>query len=139
VVYDDAAQTFDAISGFLGRPAEQVQGPRTTTSVEVTGRWEGVVRSVADDLIEAEFAPVDSRSPSLKATLLRSEVDHDDLELVKPGALFYLVTSRVRVSAHWWQPSASIHFRRIPEPGEAELLEAQAYAAELREELGRSG
>jgi len=137
VVQDEVDETFEVIARFLRKRREQTQGPRTTTNVQVTDRWEGVVTSVSDELVEAQFAPIGKRAPTLSATFVLSEIDPDDLELVRPGALFYLVATRVQISARWWQPSSSLHFRRIPPPSDAEVAEAEAYAVELHEELGR--
>lgn len=127
---------FSRIAGLLGEDMLSVAAPRPQTNVIVTGRWEGAVTNVGQETFDGQFVPVDRREPRLEATFLISEVDEDDLELIRPGALFYIVASEVRVSARRWQPSSVVQFRRIPRVTENDIADASAQAAKLRQKLG---
>lgn len=130
------AAVFAEITALLREPTTRVIAPNLDTNVTVTDRWDGVVVNADEEFFEGEFVPVGKREPRFHATFLMSEVEKDDLELVRPGALFYVIASRVRVSERRWQPSSVVQFRRIPRPTSEELVEAKAYAVRLRQKLG---
>lgn len=92
--------------------------------------------SIEDDVFDGEFVPLGQSGPRLKASFLLSEVDSDDTELVRPGALFYIVSTHVRVSSRRWQPSSTMIFRRIPRPRSVDVSRALIEAADLRRTLG---
>jgi hypothetical protein len=132
---------FSRIVRLLKASSAEVAAPisSTTARLVVTDRWEGVVTEVHGDTFEGEFVPVGAQQPRLRAIFLISEVEPDDLELVRLGALFYVIASRIQVSARRWQPSSAIQFRRLPRPTEDDGVEATQRARKLRQKLGLEG
>lgn len=120
----------------LLQAAPQPTAPAPDAQVKVVDRWEGFVSSVSDDVFEGEFVKVGTTEPRLAAVFLLSEVDEDENELVRPGALFYLVSSRVRVSRNRWQPTSAIRFRRLPRVKPDDIEDALAYGEKMRQQLG---
>ena len=135
-----AASRSETVLGEIGKLIDSASSPSRApaplTSVVVTASWEGVVQSVDDDVFEGEFVPAGAREPRLRGSFLLSEVDPDDRELVRRGALFELVASKVKVSRKHWLPSSSIQFRRIPRRTDNDVAKALDRAQQLRKELG---
>lgn len=118
------------------RPATRL--PRPLVEIVVTDRWEGVVTRLdrRGGLFEAQFVAVGRTHPKLAAEFLIEEVDEDDRELVRPGALFYATAGRLRVSKRRWQPTSEIRFRRLPPLRREELDDALEYGRKMRHKLG---
>jgi len=112
-----------------------LEPPAPSAPVVVMNRWEGIVTDLDDESFEGEFKPVGEDAPVLQASFLLSQVDGDDLELVQIGALFTIVTSKVRIRPRHWQSTSSIQFRRIPMLSEYEVEGLVASARELSLEL----
>ncbi len=120
----------------LLRRSVQTVAPAPEARVAITDRWEGVVTKIEEDVFEGEFRPVGRPELRLHATFIMSEVDPDEAELVRLGALFFVVASQIRVSARRWQSSSSIRFRRIPAITNSEIDNAFDRARRLRRVMG---
>jgi hypothetical protein len=91
------------------------RAPRPQVTIRVDHVWEGVVTKVGSEIFEAKFVPLGEDSPVLLGDFLIAEVVDDDLELVRPNALFYVISGRVQVSKNISQPTSAIRFRRLPQ------------------------
>jgi hypothetical protein len=107
-------------------PSEAAPAPRT--NVTVKHMWEGVITSIGSDVFQAKIVPLGELEPVLLGEFLVEEVIDDDLELVRVGALFYVVAGRFQVSSRHSQATSTIRFRRIPriEPGDVQAAMAKA-------------
>lgn len=117
-----------------GVPATPVSRPRA--DVRTTHRYDGVVVAVnwEDGIFEAKLSDGES-STSWMADFLLDEVDDDDHELVKVGALFYATVGRVRLTKDRWQATSGLTFRRIPPPRSEDIVEALEHGAKLRSKI----
>ena len=78
--------------------------------------WEGVVEEVREDDFVARLMDktAGQKFDSEAAEIPKSEVDRDDIELLKPGAIFYLTVFR-RVARNGRQERITrLIFRRLP-------------------------
>ncbi len=105
--------------------------------VNVLDRWDGVVIEVDREtgVFVGEFSPEGERAPRMRADFLISEVDADDDELLRPGALFVVQSGFIR-SARRRMSVSTIRFRRIPSFDAADIRAAVRYATSMRRELG---
>jgi hypothetical protein len=91
------------------------RAPRPQVNMRVDHVWEGVVTKVGSSIFEAKFVPLGEVAPVMLGDFLISEVVDDDLELVRPNALFYVISGRIQVSKSISQPTSAIRFRRLPQ------------------------
>jgi hypothetical protein len=78
--------------------------------------WEGVVEKVSDDVFLARLRDRTSGSifDAEAAEIPISEVDADDLPLLKPGAIFYLTIYRRILESGRNERTTRMFFRRLP-------------------------
>jgi hypothetical protein len=111
---------------------------RPYAEISVTDRWDGVVTNIDPhgEFFEATFVPAGADGPVLTAEFLVDEVDEDDRELIRHGALFYALAGRLRISDTRWQATSAIRFRRVPPTRSDDLDDAREYALKVRQRLG---
>jgi len=98
--------------------------------------WEGEVKEVFEDYFSARL--VDTINPSnveLTQIYKTSVTDQYDLELVKPGAIFFWTIGH-RVARHRVEHVSQIMFRRLPVWSGDEVDKAMKHAEESKEILG---
>jgi hypothetical protein len=122
-----------------GQPAQPPQeGIRSNQIFEVMMDWEGVVEEVNADGFVARL--LDRRSSSKldteAADIPFSEVNPDDVPLVRPGAIFYLTVYRVIASSGQQQRSTRLFFRRLPAWTPALLASARNRADRWKKRFG---
>lgn len=117
-----------------GMPAPPVSHPRA--DIRTTHRYDGVVVGIDwdDGIFEAKLSDGESHTTWV-ADFLLDEVDEDDRELVKVGALFYATVGRVRLAEKRWQTTSGLTFRRIPPPRSEDVAAAVERGAKLRSKL----
>jgi len=78
--------------------------------------WEGVVEEVRDDDFVARLMDKTAakKFDSEAAEIPKSEVDMDDIDLVKPGAIFYLTVFRRVLRNGRQERITRLIFRRLP-------------------------
>ena len=103
---------------------------------KVLQKWEGTILDVWEDGCRARIRDLTSPGSIEEITFSLEEIPEPDLQLVKPGAIFYwsigyedhLDGQRNKVS--------SVRFRRISSWTEKELTAARREAESLKERLG---
>jgi hypothetical protein len=108
--------------------SESAPAPKTNIAVKHT--WEGVVTSIGSDIFQAKIVPLGEVEPVLRGEFLIEEVSEDDRELLRVGALFYVVAGRFQVSRHHSQATSTIRFRRMPRIRPEDIEAAMARARE---------
>ena len=99
--------------------------------------WEGVVKSVDHDeeIFTAELFDLSGDGPTETAEIFLQEVNSDDMELVKPGAIFrWVIGYRDKISGQRERIS-TIVFRRLPAWTATQLKEAQSQAKVLADAI----
>lgn len=96
--------------------------------------WEGVVLDVGDDEITVQLIDKTNGTPDCEAILSISEVDDEDKDLVREGAVFYWhVGYEMRPSGR--KRSSMIRFRRMPAWTTTDLKRVEKRADELLKRL----
>ncbi|WP_155942703.1 hypothetical protein [Pseudoxanthomonas suwonensis] len=96
--------------------------------------WEGIVLDVEDDEITVRLTDKTSGQPDCEASLSLSEVDEEDRDLVREGAVFYWhVGYEMRPSGR--KRSSMIRFRRMPAWTKTDLKRVENRADELFKRL----
>jgi hypothetical protein len=95
-------------------PAQE--GIHFSRTFQVLIDWEGVVEEVNADGFAARLLNRrnSSKVDTEAADIPFSEVNADDLPLVRPGAIFYLTVYRVIASSGQQQRTTRLFFRRLP-------------------------
>jgi hypothetical protein len=137
----------DRIVGRAVREIEQDQALRTPEPQEgmaLSGRqqilmdWEGVVEEVRDDdftarlLDRRDASKVDTHSVEIPFT----EVQLDDISLVRPGAIFYLTIYRSTSRAGQTRRTTTLYFRRLPSWTQSMLASAEDRAQRWKKSFG---
>lgn len=104
----------------IQRAARSVTGaaagqPRATdnSGTQVLQRWEGIVREVHGSYFEALLTPMSDGSPEVIADVSLDAVGDSDVELVRPGATFYLQAGRARLRTGMTVAYSSVIMRRL--------------------------
>jgi hypothetical protein len=98
--------------------------------------WEGVVLDVLEDSFTARLVDIDEPSQYEEAEILNTSVsDQSDLDLIKPGAIFFWSIGR-RVEGRRSEQVSLIQFRRLPVWTETEIKKAKQETTEVLKELG---
>jgi hypothetical protein len=109
------SRTVDAGRQVLALPPPSFRFQRWEENFITLARWEGRVLEVTESsLIAALIDELDHESPEEEARIPIDEISPADLELVKPGALFYWsIGYRLSGSGQRFRESV-IRFRRLP-------------------------
>jgi hypothetical protein len=88
----------------------------TNETLQVLKDWEGVVDEVNADGFVARLMDRQNRAgiDTHVAEIPFSEVIHDDLALVQPGAIFYLTIYRSIAAHGQHERTTRLYFRRLP-------------------------
>lgn len=109
--------------------------PSAKTSFYTVQAWEGVVESFEDSDIHVRIIDKTDRSrPESFATISKDEIDQEDLELVKPGAIFYWMVG-YETKASGKKRSSFIRFRRSPVWTKTNIQDVEKKANELLNRL----
>ena len=105
-------------------------------SFEPDVSWEGVVLDVSGDSFNARLVDMNNPSQYEEAEILNTAVsDQDDIELIKPGAIFFWSIGR-RIEGRRSEQVSWIQFRRLPVWTKSEILQSKQEATELYRKLG---
>ena len=109
--------------------------PSAKTSFYTVQAWEGVVESVEDaDIYVRVVDKTDRSRPESFATISKDEIDQEDLDLVKPGAIFYWMVG-YETKASGKKRSSFIRFRRSPAWTKTNIQDVEKKANELLNRL----
>jgi len=98
--------------------------------------WEGVVLKVLEDAFIARLVDMNDPSKYEEAEIVNTSVsDQSDLELIKPGAIFFWSIGR-RIEGHRSEQISLIQFRRLPVWTKKEIQHSKQESTEVMEELG---
>jgi hypothetical protein len=121
----------DRIGQYISSPQAAL---RPEVPIRVTRVWDGVVTKMSNRTFEGEFVERGKPEPRLSAEFQRAEVEPDERELLKLGALFEITLSRARL-ARRWNTMTELRFRRLPNFSPAEIDGALKAARERRQHL----
>lgn len=130
-------------SGGIGPAATRLQtstqakGNISQFSLEPLQEWEGYVTEIREDTFVARLIDV-SASQNVEeevADFLISDLSHDDLFLLKEGAVFRWVIGYQRRRSGQKIRASQIVFRRLPAWSKRDLQRSQAHARELSSRL----
>ncbi len=93
-------------------------------------KWEGVVLEVEPDIFRARLVDLTCPNPPEEVELPRGEVSDSDVDLLRPGGLFYWTIGYLDDRFGQRQRTSRIRFRRLP-PWTADELESARREAEL--------
>ncbi len=99
-------------------------------------KWRGVVLKIYKDCFLCRLVDQDGNSPDEEAEILRSEISHEDLQLIDIGAVFYWSIGYQTNPSGSRTRSSIIRFRRLPAWRSEELSEAQKKAEKTLITLG---
>jgi hypothetical protein len=119
--------TVDLTRATSTEPTVPARSEATFSTLE---RWEGHVVEVTDDGFVAHLTKGSRQlGPDEQAEFDREEVSPDDLELLRPGAVFYWTTGYETAAHGQRQIVSRLRFQRLPPPTDEELEVAWAAAA----------
>jgi hypothetical protein len=124
-----------------GRPPEQLIIPRIN---ETAGRavclqkWECYVQTILDDTFIARIIDLTSESPDEEAEFFIADISDEDMDLLKPGAVFYWHIGYIISSSGTRSRASTIRFRRLP-VWEKEDIEAATKEAERLRRIFANG
>ena len=99
-------------------------------------KWEGTVQQVADDYFEALLVDqTDKKNQDEVAEFMLDEVSDADLDLVKPGSIFYWNIGYEISPAGQRKRASIIRFRRLPKWSAHEIEMAKNDAKRTRDIL----
>lgn len=130
------ASVADIVQSVLEPPPRffRLLGRRPTSPFVLLQKWEGIVLELSRDSFVARLTDLFGSSTEEEAEIAFEEIDPQDRELVRPGAVFYWsigyddkASGRERVSL--------IRFRRLPTWTEEELGWVRREAEEIGKDL----
>jgi len=100
-------------------------------------RWEGTVLEVNCHEFTARLSDLSQKGPDEEATLVLDDVNSDDRELLRPGAIFYLNLGYRICQSGQRVRGVSLKFRRLPSWEADEVLDARERARKRLERIVR--
>lgn len=110
--------------------------PTLPVHLKVRQRWDGVVREVHEGYFVARLVPLGRDEPELFADILNEKVDDDQRDLIRPGALFYLVAGFIPISPGQRIQASKVRFRRLPQWRQEDVDYMREVARKRRASLG---
>jgi len=129
----------DAVSINLskGNTWRQARPPSDTIGTSTQGvqaaiiqLWEGTVLSRDEQFMDVRLSDKTGEGPDHAARIDLQWVPEQDIDLVRPGAVFYLSLFRA-TSGGTIRNSQELRFRRVPNWSETQIERAQKYSDEL--------
>ena len=120
----------------LERMRRPPAAPLPDADIAVSKSWDGYVTRVDDGYFEVRFRAIDRQEPTLVGEFAIENVEADERELVRPGALLYVYAGKVRVSGKRWRRWNWMQFRRVPPVTERQAEDAIQWARDQRRRLG---
>jgi hypothetical protein len=99
--------------------------------VVIVQHWEGLVEEVCPETFWARLIPIIGEGPEVAAEIKIEEINEDELEFIKPGAIFDWVISRDSLTG---EGEGKIEFRKEFWTQE-QLEESKIAAKKLRKHL----
>lgn len=99
-------------------------------------KWEGVVLQVMEEYFLARLIDLTNEGPDEEAELPIEEISQEDLDLVKPGAVFYWSIGYLDRCSGQRTRASVIRFRRLPAWNSEEIEAAKQEAGRIQEFIG---
>jgi hypothetical protein len=117
----------------IGKPQALAPVVVLTTENRLLQLWEGHVTSVAVNEFSAVIRDkTDPTNPDEEVSIALEELGADDLELVRPGAVFYWSVRYEQEIGLARRRVSRIRFRRLPGWSHAELKEVDSFVQKTR-------
>lgn len=133
---NDETVSWDKLRHVVNIP-RKISETNQRETFEALQDWEGLVETIETDMFTARLRDRtrDERIASETVQLPICDVSADDLELLRPGAIFYLTIGRVTHVNGRVQRMSRIVFRRLPAWTQSILNRAQSRAHRLHKFL----
>lgn len=99
-------------------------------------KWQGVVLSVEKEFFSAKLINLTDTGYDEEAEFPIEEITYEDIELIKPGAIFYWSIGYHHSRSGQRTRFSQIRFRRLPSWSKEELETAKSEAKQIRDFIG---